>query len=110
MSEINTFKGTVPASISQSGIGTAKNRKKIGNASTRRTAQPANESTQPMMTGIAEKASTVSTPCVRAKNIRTKPEINTTQPAIGAGERGVDLSFSRDCHTSQWADAMIRGS
>src|SRR5260370_15692010 len=85
-SEINTFKGTVAASIIQSGTGTAKNRKQIGKASTRRTGQPANKSTQPAMTGITENTSTVNTSCVRAKNIRTKPEINTTQPAIGAGE------------------------
>src|ERR1039458_1534750 len=85
-SEINTFKGTVAVSISQSGIGTAKNRKKIGKARTRRTVQPANKITQPAMTGIAENASTVNTPWVRAKNMRTKPGSNTAHPATGAGE------------------------
>src|SRR5437763_271952 len=108
-SEMKTFKGTVAASISQSGIGTAKNRKHIGNANTRKTFQPASDSTQPTITGIAENTSTVNTPCVRAKNIRARPEINTAHPASGAGATGVALRFWRDCHTSQTAAATISG-
>ena len=60
---MKTFSGTVAASTSQSGIGTAKIRKPIGNARTRSAGHPAEISTQPTMTGIKENVSKVTSPC-----------------------------------------------
>src|SRR5581483_456306 len=93
MSEIRTLRGTVSASINHSGIGTAKNKNIIGNDRAQKTCHPANKSVQPMRTGIIENTSTVNTPWVRARNINASPESKVSQPATGAGDIGIDLTF-----------------
>src|SRR5438477_7041274 len=106
---MKTFSGTVAASIAQSGAGTAKNKKPIGKANTRSIGQPAETSTQPMITGIQEKTSAGRTPCVLPKNIKRRPVDKDVHPKTGAGKIIVLLIFSRDCQTSQSAAAIING-
>src|SRR5216683_7849734 len=106
---MRTFKGIVAASIIQPGAGAEKIKKPIGKAKIRKTFQPASKSTHPASTGIAEATSKNQMSWLRDSTKTTRPKRSTDQPQTGDGETVAVRSFSRDCHASQAAAAMIRG-
>ena len=92
MSDTKAFSGTVPASTSQPGGGAENTRKPIGNAKTRKTFQPASRMMQPLITGISDSTSIISTSCERPTIIIASPDSRIVQPANGAGEMAMSLS------------------
>src|SRR5215831_15257119 len=95
--------------MTQSGAGTAKNENPIGNPKIRKSGQPAVTSTQPMITGIADRTSKVRSSWVRARNSNSNPQERLIQPTMGAGFIAVDLICSRDCQVNQSDAAIMSG-